>query len=122
MANVDSDVDWLVTTPLLLLDLALLAGLSPIDTLLMVYADVAMVLTGAFAALTRAAEYQWGFFAFSCVFYLYVLYTVLVNARSLAAQKSNATGQFYTSISVFTIVIWSMITSCVGDSGELNFL
>ena len=103
------DVDWLITTPLLLLDLALLAGLSPIDTILLVYADAAMVLTGAFAAMTRSAEYQWGFFAFSCVFYLYVLYSVLVNARSLAAQKSNAVGQLFTSISVFTIVIWSNV-------------
>jgi bacteriorhodopsin len=37
-------VDWAITTPLLLLDLTILAGLPGADILLAVFADVAMVL------------------------------------------------------------------------------
>jgi bacteriorhodopsin len=46
-------VDWALTTPLLLLDLALLAGLPWIDVLALLVVDEAMILTGAFAGLHR---------------------------------------------------------------------
>ena len=37
-------VDWSITTPLLLLDLTVLAGLPGVDILLAIFADVTMVL------------------------------------------------------------------------------
>jgi len=43
-------VDWSVTTPLLLMDLAFLAGLSGANILVAVVADLIMILTGLFAA------------------------------------------------------------------------
>ena len=43
-------VDWSLTTPLLLLDLALLAGLSGGHILIAIFADLVMILTGLFAA------------------------------------------------------------------------
>merc|ERR1712093_289525 len=43
-------VDWAVTTPLLLLDLCLLAGVDGAHTLMAIAADLIMVLTGMFAA------------------------------------------------------------------------
>ena len=46
-------MDWALTTPLLLLDLALLGGLPWIHVLALLVADEAMVLTGLFAGLHR---------------------------------------------------------------------
>lgn len=43
-------VDWTLTTPLILLDLSLLAGMSGANILVAVLADVIMCLTGLFAA------------------------------------------------------------------------
>merc|ERR1712000_466812 len=43
-------VDWSITTPLLLLDLCLLAGVDGAHTLMAIAADLIMVLTGMFAA------------------------------------------------------------------------
>lgn len=37
-------VDWAITTPLVLLDLTLLAGLPGAEILLAVFADIAMIL------------------------------------------------------------------------------
>ena len=54
-------IDWSVTTPLLVLDLALLAGLSPIDTVLTIVADVGMIVTGVFAALDNDTKTRWGY-------------------------------------------------------------
>jgi bacteriorhodopsin len=51
--------DWVITTPLLLLDIILLAGLSIGDTLWIVFADIAMIVTGLFGALLPN-RYKWG--------------------------------------------------------------
>ena len=50
--------DWFITTPLLLLDLLLMAALPLGDTLWIVFADVAMILTGLFGALT-SSHFKW---------------------------------------------------------------
>jgi len=52
-------VDWTITTPLLLLDILLLAGLSVGDTLWIVFADIGMIVTGLFGALLPN-RYKWG--------------------------------------------------------------
>jgi bacteriorhodopsin len=51
--------DWAITTPLLLLDILLLAGLSIGDTLWILFADIAMIVTGLFGALLPN-RYKWG--------------------------------------------------------------
>jgi bacteriorhodopsin len=53
-------VDWLFTTPLLLLDLALLAGLNGADITNVIIADVIMILTGLFAAFGVTERAKWG--------------------------------------------------------------
>lgn len=79
-------IDWLLTTPLLLLDLALLAGLSPATTVSIMIVDVFMILTGLFSGLVPAAysdgsRARWLFYAVSCVALLIILYTLIVNGR-----------------------------------------
>ena len=70
-------IDWLFTTPLLLISLAVLAGLSPSDTLLAVLADVFMIVTGLMGGLVPARwapgeRARWGWFGVSCVGFLVV--------------------------------------------------
>jgi bacteriorhodopsin len=58
-------VDWTLTTPLLLLDLSLLAGMSGANILVAVLADVIMCLTGLFASFGREHNgSRWGWCAF----------------------------------------------------------
>src|SRR5271163_1832983 len=45
-------VDWLLTTPLLLIDLGLLAGLNGASLFSVIVADITMILCGLFAALS----------------------------------------------------------------------
>ncbi len=53
-------IDWSVTTPLLLLDLALLAGLNGANIIVAIVADIIMILTGMFAAFGREGGQKWG--------------------------------------------------------------
>ena len=54
------------TTPLLLLDLALLSGLPLITTVMLILADIAMIVTGLFSAFNNSSEKtRWFMYAVS---------------------------------------------------------
>lgn len=100
-------VDWIFTTPLLLLDLALLAGLAGGNILVAIVADVIMILTGLFAALTNNNEHKWGYYAIAIIAYLVIIYQLAVNGRAVAQAKDSKTGTFFAAIGGFTLVLWT---------------
>lgn len=101
-------VDWSVTTPLLLLDLALLAGLAGGNIVVAVVADLIMILTGLFAALTNDSNHKWGYYGIACIAYLVVIYQLAINGRAVAAAKDSKTGTFFAAIGGFTLVLWTV--------------
>ncbi|EXJ79225.1 hypothetical protein A1O3_08726 [Capronia epimyces CBS 606.96] len=101
-------VDWSITTPLLLLDLALLAGLSGANILVAVVADIIMILTGLFAAFGTKGSQTWGWYAIACIAYLVVVYQLAFNGRQAVAAKDSKTKAFYASIAGFTLVVWTL--------------
>ena len=101
-------VDWSVTTPLLLLDLSFLAGLNGAQILVAVVADVIMILTGLFAALTADGTQKWGYYAIACFAYLVVIYQLAYHGRAMAMSKDSKTGTFFNAIAGFTLVLWTL--------------
>lgn len=101
-------VDWTLTTPLLLLDLCLLAGLSGADILVAVVADLIMILTGLFAAFATEGGAKWGYYAIACIAYLTVVYQLAVNGRIVANAKDSKTGTFFAAIGGFTLILWTI--------------
>jgi len=101
-------VDWSVTTPLLLLDLALLAGLSGANILVAIVADLIMILTGLFAALTVEEAPKWGWYTMACIAYLIVVYQLAVNGRGVVQNKDKKTATFFSAIAGFTLVLWTI--------------
>jgi len=102
-------VDWSLTTPLILVDLALLAGLNGANITIAVLADLIVVLTGLFAALTTGTDRaRWGYYAMSCIAYLVVLYQLTCNGRQKVRTKDKKTALFYTLIAGFTIILWTI--------------
>lgn len=100
-------IDWLLTTPLLLLDLSLLAGLNGATIFTAVTADIVMILSGLFAAFGWSKRQKWGWYAIGCLAYLWILYTLLVTARTTANAKGAKVARFYTLISVYTLILWT---------------
>lgn len=77
-------IDWLFTTPLLLVSLAFLGGLSPFDGIIVILFDIGMIVTGLLGGVTPARWHdgekaRWAFFAVSCLFFLGIWYILLVN-------------------------------------------
>lgn len=102
-------IDWVFTTPLLLLDLALLAlpnvrgRLGLIGVLL--GADVYMILTGLIAGfLTGADKYVW--FATSTIAFGFILF-VLVRLLGEARGRGGAVGKLFGNLAILTIVLWT---------------
>jgi bacteriorhodopsin len=110
--------DWLITTPLLLLDLGLLAGATRNELASLIGLDVAMIGTGALATLTSAGvgavamsevgvEVQrliwWGVSTAFLLVLLYMLFGSLTDkAQALGGQ---ATSTFKTLRNLI-VVIW----------------
>lgn len=101
-------VDWSVTTPLLLLDLALLAGLSGANITVAVTSDLIMILSGLFAALTSDVNAKWGYYAIAVISYLVVVYQLAINGRNIALTKDSKTATFYAAIGGFTLILWTI--------------
>ncbi|KAJ3080630.1 hypothetical protein HK102_002926, partial [Quaeritorhiza haematococci] len=99
-------IDWVFTTPLLLVDLGLVAGL-PIDRIVSIaFLDVLMVVTGLFGSLDSTST-KWGWFAMGCIFFLPIVYTLTVEAYEVAVRKSSVHKDVYSTLSVLTIVLWT---------------
>jgi len=102
-------VDWSVTTPLLLLDLALLAGLNGGQIFITIVADIIMILTGLFAAFgSEDTPQKWGWYAIACIAYLVVIWMLVVHGRGAAQAKGGKVGNFFAAIGGFTLIIWTV--------------
>jgi bacteriorhodopsin len=101
-------VDWSLTTPLLLLDLALLAGLSGANILVAIVADLIMVLTGLFAAFGHGEGQKWGWYTIACIAYLVIVYQLAVNGQAAASGKDSKTKAFYAAIGGYTLLLWTV--------------
>lgn len=102
-------VDWSLTTPLLLLDLALLAGLSGGHIFIAIVADIIMCLTGMFAAFgDEEGPSKWGWYAMACAAYLVLVWQLVYHGRSTAMARGGKVGSFYAAIGGFTLLIWTV--------------
>jgi len=113
-------VDWSLTTPLLLLDLAFLAGLNGSSILIAIVADLIMVLLGLFAAFGATDGQKWGYYAMACVAYLVIVYQLAVSGRKTVASKDNATAKLFASLGGFTFILWTLypIVWGIGDGAR----
>jgi len=113
-------VDWALTTPLLLLDLAFLAGLSGGNIAVAVVADMIMVLLGLFAAFGKTEGQKWGYYAMACAAMLVIFYQLVVPGRQAVNAKGGSTAKLFTAIGGFTIVLWTLypIVWGIGDGSR----
>ncbi|KAH7166351.1 hypothetical protein EDB81DRAFT_284595 [Dactylonectria macrodidyma] len=100
-------VDWALTFPLILTELFLLAGIDGAHTLMAVVANVIMVLTGWFSALghTHTAQ-KWGWYAISCVSFLFVIWHIAVQGTRVGSNRDNAVTKLFGSLAAFSAILW----------------
>lgn len=101
-------VDWALTTPLLLIQLCLLAGVDGAHTLMAVVANVIMILAGLFSAFgVHGTAQTWGWYAISCISYLFVIWHVAVHGTRMVGNKSAGVGKLFGSLGLLTFLVWT---------------
>jgi len=98
-------IDWFITTPLLLLDLLLTAGLPWPTILYTILLDEVMVVTGLVGALV-STSYKWGYFAFGFAAFLGVAWNVTWTARLHASALGEDVSRVFLLTGVWTISLW----------------
>jgi bacteriorhodopsin len=113
-------IDWLVTTPLLLLDLGALAGLSTEDMLMLVALDVLMVLCGFAGGLSHGNStiIMW---VLGCAFFLPIVFDLAVTFRAKAKMVGAAESACYDKLVVLTVLLWTAypVVFALGEYKEI---
>ncbi|KAK0738087.1 putative opsin protein [Schizothecium vesticola] len=102
-------VDWALTTPLLLLNLCLLAGVDGAHTLMAIAANVIMILSGLFSAFgTTGTAQKWGWYTIACASYVFVIWHVALHGARMSDAKGARVSKLFTWMAVFTFALWSV--------------
>ncbi|MCJ1300525.1 ion channel activity [Hypocenomyce scalaris] len=100
-------IDWFITTPLLLLDLLLTAGLPWPTILYTILMDWIMVVCGLVGALV-VSSYKWAYFVFGCVAFFFVAYNVGWVARKHAQALGSDVHRTFLICGVWTLSLWCL--------------
>lgn len=98
-------IDWFVTTPLLLLDLLMIAAVPVGTALWILTADVFMILLGLFGAISTH-KYRWGWYAIGCFFEFVLTWGMLVTAPRYAFKRSRQIGWLYLGLAIYLNLLW----------------
>lgn len=113
-------IDWFVTTPLLLSDLMLTAGLPWTTILWTIFLDEVMVITGLVGALV-STRYKWGFYAAGCAAMFGVFYNLVIHGQKSARSLGTDVYRTYMMCGVLTLFVWLLypIAWGVGEGGNV---
>jgi bacteriorhodopsin len=111
--------DWLFTTPLLLLDIALLAGADRNTIGALIGLDAFMIITGLVGALTKQPMFRYVWWTISTIALLFILYFLYVNLGRAAAEKDADTQSTFNVLRNVILVLWSVypVLWLVGTEG-----
>ncbi|GAA6008671.1 hypothetical protein JCM11491_003389 [Sporobolomyces phaffii] len=113
-------IDWTITTPLLLLELAFTTGLPLSQIFILIFFDLVMIITGLIGALVPSI-YKWGFFAFGCAALVAIWVILLGPGRASAARLGSDFHKAYMTSTIILSTLWLLypIAWGVADGGNV---
>ncbi|KAH9821367.1 bacteriorhodopsin [Teratosphaeria destructans] len=114
-------IDWFVTTPLLIMDLLLTAGMPWPTIAWAIFMDEVMVVTGLLGALVHS-RFKWGFYGFGCAAMFYVFWIIAFEGRKHARRLGRDIHRVYVLCGVLTLVIWLLYPIAWGVSEGGNVI
>lgn len=98
-------LDWIITTPLLLLDLGVIAGIRSKLLVGVMAADVFMIVTGLIATLEGSpTNYLW--YVISCGAFLAILGSLLTEFSDSARRRNGKVNRLFQKLRNVLIVLW----------------
>ncbi|KZT61929.1 family A G protein-coupled receptor-like protein [Calocera cornea HHB12733] len=114
-------IDWVITTPLLLMELLLGTGLPLSDIFVTVFMDIAMIIAGLVGALVPST-YKWGYFAGGMAALFFIWYILLGPARVSAELIGADVRGIYTRSAAFLAFLWLLYPIAWGLSDGGNVI
>ncbi|KAK5023608.1 hypothetical protein LTS07_009116 [Exophiala sideris] len=114
-------IDWVITTPMLLMDLLLTAGMPWPTILWIILLDEIMIVTGLIGALVKS-RYKWGFYVFGCMAMFYIMWELAFPARKHAKVLGKDVHRSFVLCGVLTLVVWLCYPICWGLSEGGNVI
>ncbi|KXT16998.1 hypothetical protein AC579_7431 [Pseudocercospora musae] len=114
-------IDWVITTPLLLLDLLLTAGLPWQTILWATFLDEVMIVTGLLGALVKTS-YKWGYYTIGCVAMFGVFWSLIGQGRLHAKHLGSDVSRVYFQCGILTLFIWTLYPIAWGLSEGGNVI
>ncbi|EYE94993.1 opsin family protein [Aspergillus ruber CBS 135680] len=116
-------INWFLTNPLMLINLALLSGLPGANLLVAIVADFVMLSSGLLGTFTDNASVKWVWFVVSCVGYLVTVYQVGIHGTRAASGKDSQRRRFYGTVAGATLlakVLYPIVLAAGGIALKLN--
>ncbi|KAI1167062.1 bacteriorhodopsin [Nemania serpens] len=114
-------IDWAITTPLLLLELLITAGVPTPTILITILADIFMIVCGLIGALTQT-RYKWGFFAFGMAALFFIAYELLFDARRHANVLGGDPKKTFWACGIWLLLLWFLYPIAWGLSEGGNVI
>jgi len=113
-------IDWVVTTPALLLELVLASGLPLSDIITLIFFDLVMIITGLVGALVESS-YKWAFFVFGNMALFYIWWALFGPARSTSGVIGAAYKKSFTASAGILSFLWLLYPVAWGlsDGGSV---
>lgn len=100
-------VDWVLTTPIMLVELATIAGASSNETLFIVGVDILMIAAGVIGGFVIGDE-KYAFWGFGMIMFIPIIYYLLVGfATDVRKNKSAEVQHLYSVTSRITAFFWA---------------
>jgi len=103
-------IDWAITTPLLILNLGLLAGEDIVLVAAVMGADIAMIFAGYMGSVALVPTVKWLWFVIGLVVYVPVVLAIVRIFRQTLIEKFTDVDriELYSKVSLLTIIVWSL--------------
>jgi len=115
-------IDWVITTPALLLELCLASGLPLSDIVTLIFFDLVMIVTGLVGGLVKSS-YKWGYYAFGCVALFYIWWVLAGPARVSAGALGKDFKKSFTLSAIILSFLWLLYPIAWGlaDGGSVIY-
>jgi bacteriorhodopsin len=116
--------DWLITTPLLLVDLALLAQASRNTIYTLVGLDVLMIVTGLIGALASTPAIRIVWWGVSTALLVFLLYFLVQSLNEAASRQTESVRNLTATLRNMLIVLWLAypVVWILGTEGTLELI
>lgn len=108
-------LNWMLTNPLIIINMALVAGMNGANLLVAISADLIMFVSGLIATFARH-ERRWVWYTITCAAYLSLIYQITVNGSRASANRNHQTQRFFSSFSGATLLVMVLYPMCVAMS------